>query len=571
MIKRRIARYRTLTAACVVAFTLASISSTGVASDESNASRDKPADSPVRGIVRDHNATHDASRRSRDLRAIDGYGNNLQNPEFNSTGSMLLRVMSNDYADYVSQMAGQERPGPRDISNTVANQTESRQNTLGLSDFVWQWGQFLDHDIDLTDGVFPAEVADIPVPAGDPHFDPTGVGGTVMQFNRSTFDASTGTGPDNPREQTNEITGWIDASNVYGSDANRASALRANDGTGRLKVSDGDLLPFNTDALPNAGGSSSNLFLAGDVRANEQAGLTAMHTIFVREHNRIADRIRSRNDELSGDEVYERARRIVAAEMQVITYNEFLPALLGRHAISRYRGYDPAAEPRIMNEFSTAAFRLGHSLLNAQILRLNRRGNEISAGHLPLRNAFFAPDQIIDHGIEPILRGLAAQRCQDLDIYIVDDVRNFLFGSPGQGGFDLASLNIQRGRDHGLPSYNYARVSLGLQRAETFSDISSDPVVQARLAAVYADTDQIDLWVGGLAEDHVRGAIVGELFYVILKMQFEALRDGDRFWYERDLNRRELSRVRDVTLAQIIRRNTRIGRELPDDVFRRAD
>lgn len=137
----------------------------------------------------------------------------------------------------------------------------------------------------------------------------------------------------------NQITHFIDASNVYGSDDVRAAALRTNDGTGRLLVSAGDLLPFNSPGLPNAGGTGPELFLAGDVRANEQVGLTAMHALFVREHNRLAAEIAGSSPELTGEEIYQEARRFVGALMQSITYNEFLPALLGANALTPYRGY----------------------------------------------------------------------------------------------------------------------------------------------------------------------------------------------------------------------------------------
>lgn len=524
-------------------------------------------ESPVRGIQRQHANLPHSKPRYDNHRTIDGSGNNLSDTEMNAANSQLKRRMLADYSDYVYQMPGLDRPGPREISNAVARQTDSAPNSHGASDYLWQWGQFLDHDIDLTGGAFPAELAPVSIPTGDLHFDPDGTGGHTLSFNRSIYDPASGTGADNPRNQLNEVSGWIDASNVYGSDEIRAAALRANDGRGRLKMSPGRLLPFNTEGLPNAGGNSAGLFVAGDVRANEQVGLTAMHTLFVREHNRLAGKIRKRNPSLSGDEIYDRARRIVGAQMQVITYREFIPALLGEHALERYRGYDRSVDARIMNEFSTGAYRLGHSLLNATLLRLNRRGREIPAGHLPLRNGFFAPQELVDHGISPILRGLAAQVCQDLDNYVVDDVRNFLFGQPGQGGFDLASLNIQRGRDHGLPTYNDSRELMGLGRVESFTDVSQDQEVQSRLASVYGDVDEIDLWVGGLSEDHMPGALVGELFFYILKEQFEALRDGDRFWYQRSLSKSELRQVKKVRLADIIRRNTDIGREISRDVF----
>lgn len=501
------------------------------------------------------------------FRTIDGSGNNPNRVSVGSTGIHLLRLAPADYADGLSELAGSDRPSARVVSNGICDQRELQPNRLGVSDFLWQWGQFLDHDIDLTEGVDPPEPAPIAVPAGDPFFDPTGTGTVEIDLNRSIYDSETGI--DDPRQQENEITAWIDASNVYGSDIERANALRTNDGTGRLQTSDGDLLPFNEAGLPNAGGDSPELFLAGDVRANEQTGLAVLHTLFVREHNRLADRIRANDPGLSGDEIYERARRIVGAQMQVITYREFLPALLGPGAIPAYDGYEPEIDASIANIFSTSAYRFGHSALSPELLRLDANGEEIEQGHLALRDAFFDPGRITDEGgLEPVLRGLASQVCQSVDAYVIDDVRNFLFGPPGAGGFDLAALNIQRGRDHGLPSYNDARRAFDLPPARTWNDITDDPEVAGRLASVYEDVEDVDVWVGGLAEPPVRGAMVGELIHAVLADQFQALRDGDRFWYTRTLRRAERDRVESTTLADIIRRNTEIGDELQDDVFR---
>jgi hypothetical protein len=390
-----------------------------------------------------------------------------------------------------------------------------------------------------------------------------------MPFNRSAYDTSTGTGTDNPRQQVNQVTAWIDASNVYGSDRKRAKALRTNDGTGRLKTSEHNLLPFNIERLANAGGDSPDLFLAGDIRANEQVGLTALHTLFVRGHNRLASEIANLHPDLSGDEIYERARRIVGAQMQAITYNEYLPVILGHRALAPYRGYSPDVDASITNVFSSALYRYGHSALSATLLRLNGHGEEIPQGHLQLRDAFFSPHRITgEGGIAPLLRGFAAQACEQVDVFLVDDVRNFMFGEPGSGGLDLAALNIQRGRDHGLPSYNESREGFGLQPALAFSDITTNPDLQERLANAYADVEDIDVWVGALAEDHLPGAMVGELMFFAVKEQFEALRDGDRFWYERILSPRELQEVKRTRLADIIQRNTSIGDEIGKDVFR---
>jgi len=503
-------------------------------------------------------------------RTLDGSHNNPFDPTLGQAGTALLRIAEPDYADGVSAPAGSGRPSARAVSNAVHAQTTHVPNPAGASDFIWQWGQFLDHDIDLTEPAHPAEPSDIPVPAGDPFFDPFATGTQLIPLSRSLWSPTTGTGPGNPRQQVNQITAFIDASNLYGSDPARAAALRANDGMGRLATSTGGLLPFNTAGLPNAGGPDAGLFLAGDVRANEQVALTAMHTLFMREHNRIADALRRRHPGWGGDRIYRRTRRIVGALIQKITYDEFLPVLLGPGALAPYTGYDPGVDPRIANLFSTAAYRFGHSMLSPTLLRLGADGEPITEGHLALRDAFFAPFRITDEGgIDPLLRGLAAQVAQDVDVFVVDDVRNFLFGPPGSGGFDLPALNIQRGRDHGLPSYNDGREALGLARRASFAEVTSDPAVQARLASVYADVDEVDAWTGGLAEDAVPGALVGELVSTVLVEQFEALRDGDRFWYQGPfgLHGRGRRTVEATTLADVIRRNTGIGVELPDDPF----
>jgi hypothetical protein len=534
---------------------------------------DDVAESPVRRLQRLPPLPLDEGARpappGEHVRTFDGSGNNLDNGEMGATHTQLLRLVAPAYGDGIETLAGGDRPNPREISNLVSAQSEAMPNALRLSDYLWQWGQFLDHDIDLTDGVSPPEPANIAIPLGDDLFDPEGTGTQEIPFNRSIYDGETGDSVDNPRQQINEITAWVDASNVYGSDEERARALRTLDGTGRLRTSAGNLLPFNTEGLPNAGGPSASLFLAGDVRANEQTGLTAMHTLFVREHNRLVARIAARQPGLTGDEIYQRARRIVGAEMQVITYHEFLPALLGRGVLEPYRGYRAEVDARIANIFSTAVYRFGHSALSPTLLRLDAQGDEVAAGHLALRDAFFAPQRIVDEGgIEPVLRGLAGQVCQAVDPFIIDDVRNFLFGPPGAGGFDLAALNIQRGRDHGLPDYNTVRRALGLRPARNFGDISSDPRIRRRLREAYGDVERIDVWVGGLAEDPRPGAMVGELVSVLVKDQFEALRDGDRYWYQRILTPEELRQVERTRLSDIIRRNTAIGDELPDDVFR---
>lgn len=512
---------------------------------------------------------------SRETRSYDGSGNNIDHPDWGASFSRLKRIADADYADGVASLAGPLRPSARIVSNEIVHQAEGAliENAFGTSDFLWQWGQFLDHDIDLTDGSTD-EAANIIVPKGDPYFDPTQSGDIIIPFNRAIYDPRSGTDTSNPREQENEISSWIDASMIYGSDNERAAALRVGPNSPYLKMSSGKLLPYNELNLANANGFVADptaLFLAGDVRANEQIGLTVMHTLFVREHNRLARFLKRRMRRADAETIFQAARRLVIAEIQIITYNEFLPALIGENALPPYNGYKATVDPTIINEFSAAAYRLGHSMLSAKLMRIESDGDVSSGGNIALRDAFFSGPTYLKKkkDLDPILRGLAMQTHQRIDAKVIIDVRNFLFGAPGAGGFDLASLNIQRGRDHGLGSYNETRVALGLPRVNSFSEISSDPALQLSLFRTYGSVDNIDLWVGGLAEDpvHSEGSQLGPLFREILIRQFTALRDGDRFWYKRDLNKLELSLVRKTTLARIIRRNTGIRHEIPDNVF----
>ena len=490
-----------------------------------------------------------------DIRSYDGSGNNLTFTDYGAAGQNLLRISG---AAYPGDGSGSTiindstRANPRVISNAIASQGGSLFNSHHMSDLVWQWGQFIDHDLDLTKSNAANGFTPIAVPPGDI------LGPGPIPFSRSDFDPTTGTAG-NPRQHINSITAWLDGSNVYGSSAAQALGLREDTingaGTGaKLKTSAGGLL------LPVDG---SGHFFAGDERAEEQVGLTATHTLFVREHNRLVDILATSSLSLSDEEMYQVARKYVGAQIQAITFQEFLPALLGNAAPDPSAfSYDANLNPGIATEFSTAFYRFGHTMLASNILTMNTDGTH--AGYIALRDAFFNPSLLMNDAslVDKILAGLGNQRAQEIDNRLVDDVRSFLFGPPGAGGMDLASLNIQRGRDHGLPDYNTIRVAYGLTAATTFADITSDPQLQAILASLYGDVNNIDPWVGALAEDHMFGVAVGELIAAALIDQFTRLRDADRFFYLNDPDLLSpdlialLGDVRDTTLRSVIMRNT---------------
>ena len=272
----------------------------------------------------------------------------------------------------------------------------------------------------------------------------------------------------------------------------------------------------------------------------------------------------------AGDDerIYQEARSVVIGQMQVITYQEFLPALLGKDAIGPYRGYNETVNASLSNLFSTVCYRLGHSMLSSEV----QLGGDLLS--ILLRDIYFKPELIEQSGIEPFLLGLTNQEMQEIDTQIVEDVRSHLFGPPDQDGgslLDLAALNIQRGRDHGLPDYNTCRADCGLPKVTHFAEITQDTERQQLLKTVYGDVDSIDPWIGGLAEDHLPGSNVGLFFSTVLKEQFERLRDGDRFWYEIDpgLSDEQKEEIKVTCLSDIILRNTSIE-EIRQDVFRVA-
>lgn len=461
-------------------------------------------------------------------RSIDGLGNNLQQAALNTVGSSFRRLGPARFADNTMGMV-QTLPNARTVSNLVVAGQAETPNREGLSGMMYAWGQFLDHDINLTLSDGKTSIA-IPVPAGDPVFS------SSIPLTRAVTDPNTGLA-------LNNVTGWIDGSMVYGSDAATAASLRGPGGT---------LLTSAGNNLPIRGGA----FVAGDIRAQENPDLTALQVLFVREHNRQVERLQQAHPTWTDEQLYQQARAVVTAEIARITYNEFLPHLLGKGTIAPYKGYNPNADARLSEEFAGAAFRFGHSIVSANLEKISETGDTLGTP-MSLRDAFFqAPaDFVADGGADGLLRHLAADRSNALDVHIVDDLRNFLFGAGS--GLDLAAINIQRGRDLGLGSLNDTRRALGLSAYRSFEQITSDPGTRASLKAAYGTVDRVELWIGGLAEDHVNGGMVGQTFSAIISQQFQNLRDGDRLWYQNQgFDRQTLREIEGTTLSALILRNT---------------
>ena len=378
-----------------------------------------------------------------------------------------------------------------------------------------------------------------------------------------------------PRQQVNSITSYLDASMVYGSDKARADYLRTKT-SGLMKTSmDGKLLPKNDGGLPNEPSGDPNLFLGGDVRANEQAGLTAMHTLFVREHNRLAKLIKAKYPEAEDEDIYQLARKLVACTIQKITYAEFLPALLGPLAPNPDDySHVPSTDARVANEFSTFAYRFGHSMLSPDIALGDANGHII--GTEQLRNIFFRPDYVTPEKVDQLVIGFSTKVAEEVDARVIEDIRSFLFHTHTSNAqtscMDLAALNIQRGRDHGIHTCKTLWNEIMNRDLCTFDQLTPDSDVQAALRLAYPkpddsatcdNVDEVDAWVCGLAEKHVPGASVGELNGKIIKDQFERIMKADPYFYKWDkyVNEKKdaLKDIWDmdtVTLAKVIQENT---------------
>jgi len=516
---------------------------------------------------------------AQEIRNIDGYANNLQHPEWGSVEHPIVRVTSNGYSDGIDTPTGLNRPNPRHISNVLFAQSELINDPQGLSDFTWVFGQFIDHDITLFhDSEDPSDFYPIPVPAGDQHFDPHGTGEVIIPLMRNAHDPKTGTSPDNPRTPKNNISAFIDGSGIYGSDEYRAFWVRSLK-DGKLKMTEDNLLPFNTvdgemnaaldqdaPAMAMENPFATQWFIAGDVRANENTLLLSLHTLFAREHNRICDELLEAHPDWSDREIFQTAKRRVSGYIQAIVYEEWLPSL--GVDLPNYERYNSSVNPGISNIFSGAAFRYGHTTINSNIVRMANDGTIMDQGNTLLKEIFFNPMTLMEAGgIAALLKGMSTQVQQEFDCKMVDDLRNFLFGPPGAGGLDLAAINIQRGRERGLADYNTVRQDMGLSLLNNFSELSNDNSLNREMEELYGDVNDIDPWVGMLAESNVAGSIFGETAMHIIAQQFQNLRDGDRFYYENDpmLNSEDIEEIKNTKLAYIIRRNFDIV--IHDDVF----
>lgn len=452
---------------------------------------------------------------------MDGLGNNAEHPNWGQKNRPYTRVAPFAYADGVAEIQG--GPPARYISNRVFN--DNGQNLFSensVSQWGWVWGQFLDHTFGLRQEEPGGEKAPIPFDAKDPLERFRNDLG-VIDFTRTPAAPGTGSA-DRPREQLNTLPTYIGAFAVYGASNDRLEWLRVGtlngnvtDNSAKLNLP-GGYLP-RADARPGTKAPTMQLMgplfghpedavIAGDVRANENIALTATHTLFAREHNRVVSRLPS---SLSEEEKFQIARRVVGAEQQYITYHEFLPAL--GILLPRYRGYDPDTDPTLSNEFAAAGYRV-HSMIHGEFEPLvpasTYKASDLESFEeagigverepdegqvelvIPLGLAFGNPGLLTTIGLGPFLQGLGLERQYKNDEQIDETLRSVLFQIPKPGTNpgactsptispkcfagvqDLGAIDIQRARDHGIPHYNQLRTAYGLAPKTSYAAITGE-------------------------------------------------------------------------------------------------
>ncbi|XP_071123148.1 uncharacterized protein [Mytilus edulis] len=494
-------------------------------------------------------------------RSYDGKCNNLRNPLWGSALTAQPRFLSANYGDRYNSGSEPRKnsvrygslPNPRDISNTVHKDgTTFARSCLSNVAFT-HFGQFIDHDVVSTPtkkskkGEAKLQCCDGNTPVNRPEclsFS-TPVGEfktTCMHFVRSETAPRSDCSP-GYSDQMNQVTSYLDLSSTYGSSKKMADEL-VDWTTGKLFEGTGGLLPDGEGECIKG----AQCFKSGDIRHTEVPMLNAIHTMFMREHNRIVGILKKINPHHDGPRLYNEARKILIGVYQHIVYKEFIPKLLGT-TLARYHGllpttyghkthYNQNTNGGTRNGFAGAAFRIGHTFVGKFVGTLDAYYNINE--QVPLQGEFFNPRTIRStqtFSVDKISNWMVEKFSGQSDRFVSSAVRNHLFETKPGNGFDLSALNIQRGRDHGLPSYNKFRKFCGLRPALTFgySTLGLRDMSYASAGALqrmYRHPDDIDLFTGGLSETPVQGGLVGPTFGCLIALQFKYYRNGDRFFYE---------------------------------------
>ncbi len=370
-------------------------------------------------------------------------------------------------------------------------------------------------------------------------------------------------------------------------------------------------------------------FITGDGRGNENIGLTTVHTVFHAEHNTKVDEIKAlitnsgntafinqwklANGDWNGERLFQAAKFATEMQYQHLVFEEFARKV--QPNVDVFVDYDSTIDPAIMAEFAHVVYRFGHSMLTETVARTNANG---ASNDIGLIQAFLNPVEFADgyannlDAAAAVVRGMTKQVGNEIDEFTTEALRNNLVGLP----LDLATLNLARGRDTGIPSLNDARrmfhddsglsavapyeswadFGAALRHPESLTNfiaaygnhpsITSAVTMEEKRAAadflINNDSDfmngtntanngldSIDFWIGGLAEAPPPfGGLLGSTFNFVFETQMENLQNADRFYYlARTAGLDFLTQLEENSFAEMIMRNLPNVKHLPFDVF----
>lgn len=495
-------------------------------------------------------------------RTITGVCNNLEHPYYGSSQTAFSRLLPAAYEDSLSEprrksVKGGYLPSCRHISLNLDSRPIFDRK---YNNFFVTFGQFIGHDVALSVPVSdtysrPISTCTcgdkydwdkcnvIPISPDDPYLRSQkcmAFPATAQAFKNQICSLGV-------KELMNGNTHYIDLSTVYGSTVKTAEALRSEYGllkSTRPQWSTHELPPGQREGKSCTDSNHKRkCFAGGDSRLMITLAFTGVHTMFLRWHNQLARQIRIDHPTFDSKRIYEEARALNIAFFQRYVYAFYLPILLGEKFVQDEFGgiertqYDPNVEATIDNEFSTAAFRL-HSMVRDLFTRCTYDAKTID--YLWLHDIHHKSKYAYDaenNGLDSILCGLFYDMGFAYDGDFAHQIRNRLFESESKYNNlwrnDLVSINICRGREHGIPSYNELLKFCNLPKAESFSDFIATMNFDGmnKLKYIYRAPDDVDAFIGITLETPINGGILGHVGSCIVTRQFKKLRDGDRFFY----------------------------------------
>lgn len=516
-------------------------------------------------------------------RSFDGSCNNFYVPWWGKRETPYARILKPEYDDRINEprtmsvVDYEYLPNPRTVAMKIHSAKRTFPETTQLMTF---FGQNVFHDLIFTArssykygeekncrcGSRDKDCHNIPIPYDDYYNRDQ----RCLPLTRSSAAIENFDCKFSYREQLNLVTHWLDLSNIYGSSVKVAKKLRKYK-HGLMKTS---VNPVNgSPDLPRNGKKSCDgmftmeekCYKTGDNRAEDNIYLTMFNRIFLNEHNRIAKELYYLNPSWDDEYLFQEARKINIAEYQHIIYYEFLPMILGGAAMNKwgliptppgyyFNHYNKDTNPQVKNAFAVAAARFGHTLVNKFHYVYNSNYDLVdnyTTDYLLFTHTYYG-----DYS----LRGAYLGNSYYFTPAVNEYMNNYLFEgmSKNYKRLSLSALNIQRGREHGLPGYNKYRKWCGLNYAYSFDELTNIPSsVRNELKYLYKSVDDIDAFTGMMSEYAVEDGVVGPTAACILGDGFHDWKYGDRFWYETNdkmtgFAPHQLREVKKTSLARIL-------------------